>query len=207
MLAQMNTRDYKMPEQRAGLPPHIKTILVTGAGGELSTLRLLGTSSDSVGFVGQQLSRVLLDLHPNVKILATDIVLPPTLDQDEKRYKAVKADLGDIKQVESLFEGEEVGGVFALQYVAFLPESPFSLCKPIPPSISYPPRPLHCPLHLSHLPLYPIPLALLSASLYTETSPPLPTCPRLSPAPELPMTPADDILAVSCQEAARRTSN
>lgn len=57
----------------------------------------------------------MLDLYPNLRIITTDIVEPPRVIDDEKRLKVVKADLGDEKQVEALFEGEEVGGLIALQ--------------------------------------------------------------------------------------------
>ncbi|ORX36914.1 hypothetical protein BD324DRAFT_591288 [Kockovaella imperatae] len=80
------------------LPSHIKTILVSGAG----------------GFVGQELVKLLLELFPDVKLIATDIIEPPRLIDDEKRFKAIKADLGHTSQVEALFEGEQIGGVFAL---------------------------------------------------------------------------------------------
>lgn len=66
------------------------------------------------GFVGAQLTQLLLDLFPKLKIITTDIVEPPKLTQDE-RLKVVKADLGDVNQVKSLFEGEKIGGIFALQ--------------------------------------------------------------------------------------------
>jgi hypothetical protein len=69
-----------------------------------------------VGFVGAQLTQLLLDLFPKLRIITTDIVEPPKLTSDE-RLKVVKCDLGDVKQVEGLFEGEKIGGVFALQYV------------------------------------------------------------------------------------------
>jgi nucleoside-diphosphate-sugar epimerase len=69
-----------------------------------------------IGFVGAQLTQLLLDLFPKLRIITTDIVEPPKLTSDE-RLKVVKCDLGDLKQVEGLFEGEKIGGVFALQYV------------------------------------------------------------------------------------------
>jgi len=69
-----------------------------------------------IGFVGAQLTQLLLDLFPKLRIITTDIIEPPKLTSDE-RLKVVKCDLGDIKQVEGLFEGEKIGGVFALQYV------------------------------------------------------------------------------------------
>jgi hypothetical protein len=69
-----------------------------------------------IGFVGAQLTQLLLDLFPKLRIITTDIVEPPKLTSD-KRLKVVKCDLGDVKQVEALFEGEKIGGVFALQYV------------------------------------------------------------------------------------------
>ena len=69
-----------------------------------------------VGFVGAQLTQLFLDLFPKLRIITTDIVEPPKLTSDE-RLRTVKCDLGDSKQVEGLFEGEKIGGVFALQYV------------------------------------------------------------------------------------------
>jgi hypothetical protein len=42
---------------------------------------------------------------------------PPSQD----RVRAVKADLGNKAEVEALFEGEKVDGVFALQYVSLPP--------------------------------------------------------------------------------------
>lgn len=67
-----------------------------------------------LGFVGAQLTQLLLDLFPKLKIITTDIVEPPRLTSDE-RLKVVKADLGDVNQVKALFEGEKIGGIFALQ--------------------------------------------------------------------------------------------
>jgi hypothetical protein len=43
------------------------------------------------------------------------MVEPPAHD----RVRAVKADLGNRAEVEKLFEGEKVDGVFALQCVVF----------------------------------------------------------------------------------------
>lgn len=68
------------------------------------------------GFVGAQLTQLLLDLFPKLNIITTDIIEP---SQTDKRVKAVKADLGDVKQVEGLFEGQKIGGIFALQCVSF----------------------------------------------------------------------------------------
>ncbi len=67
------------------------------------------------GFVGQKLTQLLLQYAPNVKLLLTDVVQPPTFGQDESRVKAVKADLGDVSAVKALFEGENIGLVYALQ--------------------------------------------------------------------------------------------
>lgn len=64
------------------------------------------------GFVGAQLAQLLLDLFPKVKLIATDIVEPTRLDD---RMKVIKADLGDVNQVKALFDGEKIGGIFALQ--------------------------------------------------------------------------------------------
>lgn len=59
----------------------------------------------------------MLELDPKVKIIATDVVQPPAPTKDESRLKVVKADLGDVNEVKALFEGEKVGGIFALQWV------------------------------------------------------------------------------------------
>ena len=67
------------------------------------------------GFVGQQLTQLLLKLFPDVRLITTDVVQPPKLIDDEKRLRVVKADLGDTEQVKGLFAGEDVGGVYALQ--------------------------------------------------------------------------------------------
>ena len=69
------------------------------------------------GFVGQQLTRLLLQLFPNVKLITTDIVAPPAFVNDASRLRVVEADLGDINQLKGLFENETIGGVFALQSV------------------------------------------------------------------------------------------
>lgn len=69
-----------------------------------------------LGFVGQQLTELLLKHQPNVKYITTDIVQPPNLGvTDTSKLHPIKADLGDMKQVKDLFEGEDIGGVFALQ--------------------------------------------------------------------------------------------
>ncbi|WVR07278.1 hypothetical protein IAU60_004319 [Kwoniella sp. DSM 27419] len=80
------------------LPEHIKTVLVTGAG----------------GFVGQELVKLLLSLFPDLKIIATDIVEPPSHGVDPSKLVCVKADIGDAAALEELFKGEKVAGVFAL---------------------------------------------------------------------------------------------
>ncbi|KIR55878.1 NAD-dependent epimerase/dehydratase [Cryptococcus gattii Ru294] len=81
------------------LPAHVKTILVTGAG----------------GFVGQQLVKLLLELHPTVKLITTDIVQPPNHGvTDTNRLRSVKADLGRQEEIDGLLKGETIGGVFAL---------------------------------------------------------------------------------------------
>ncbi|EIW68076.1 NAD-dependent epimerase/dehydratase [Tremella mesenterica] len=81
------------------LPSHVKTVLITGAG----------------GFVGQQLTQLLLQLYPSIRLITVDINVPPTYGiTDSNKLKSVKADLGDLDQVKSLFEGETIGGVFAL---------------------------------------------------------------------------------------------
>jgi hypothetical protein len=98
------------------LPSHVETVLITGAGGVSSSA--LGEERVSAdcdpGFVGAQLTQLLLDLFPDLRIITTDIVEPPKLTSEE-RLKVVKCDLGDVKQVEGLFQGEKIGGIFALQ--------------------------------------------------------------------------------------------
>lgn len=69
------------------------------------------------GYVGQELTKLLLKVFPDVKLITTDIQAPPAFVDDASRLKTVKADLGDPEQVKSLFEGETIGGVFALQSV------------------------------------------------------------------------------------------
>lgn len=64
--------------------------------------------------MGQQLTQLLLHLFPTTKLITTDIVAPPDYLHDPSRLRPVKADLGDVAQVKGLFEGEKVGGVFAL---------------------------------------------------------------------------------------------
>lgn len=72
------------------------------------------------GFVGQQLVKLLLELHPTVKLITTDIVQPPSHGvTDTNRLKSVKADLGKQEEIDGLLKGETIGGVFALQYVLF----------------------------------------------------------------------------------------
>ncbi|KAL7421499.1 hypothetical protein Q5752_003268 [Cryptotrichosporon argae] len=78
------------------LPAHVNTVLITGAG----------------GFVGQKLTALLLDLYPALRIITTDLHAPPRLD--DARQVCVGADLGKPAEVARLFEGETVGGVFAL---------------------------------------------------------------------------------------------
>ncbi len=76
------------------------TVLVTGAG----------------GYVGQQLVQLILRTLPNISLITTDIRKPPTFGvTDESRLKAVAADLGIPEQLTSLFEGQRIQGVFALQ--------------------------------------------------------------------------------------------
>jgi hypothetical protein len=67
------------------------------------------------GFVGRELLLLLLDKFPSVNFITTDIVTPPQLTDDKIRLKVVKADLSDKAQVKALFEGEEIGAVYALQ--------------------------------------------------------------------------------------------
>ncbi|WWD02683.1 hypothetical protein V865_000724 [Kwoniella europaea PYCC6329] len=81
------------------LPSFVETVLVTGAG----------------GFVGQKLVLLLLKLYPNLRIIATDIIEPPNHGiTDTKRLRNVKADLGKPDELKGVFDGEKVGGVFAL---------------------------------------------------------------------------------------------
>ncbi|WVN88104.1 uncharacterized protein L203_103304 [Cryptococcus depauperatus CBS 7841] len=81
------------------LPSHVKTILITGAG----------------GFVGQQLVKLLLELYPHIKLTTTDIVEPPNHGvTDNGRLVTVKADLNNVAEVQKLFEGKRIDGIFAL---------------------------------------------------------------------------------------------
>lgn len=57
----------------------------------------------------------MLERFPSLRIITTDIIEPPTFTSDKSRLRVVKADLGDASQLKSLFEGETIGGVFALQ--------------------------------------------------------------------------------------------
>ena len=74
------------------------------------------TPTDKAGFVGRELALLLMHLYPKLKLITTDIVMPPTLGvEDTQRLKPVKADLGNVEEVKGLFKGEKIGGVFALQ--------------------------------------------------------------------------------------------
>lgn len=86
-----------MPLLPLQLPSHVKTVLISGAG----------------GYVGQELTKLILSTNPQVELITTDIRAPE--DHGEKRVKAVAADLSDVKQVEALLEGKRVQAVFALQ--------------------------------------------------------------------------------------------
>lgn len=79
------------------LPAHVETVLLTGAG----------------GFVGREVTKLMLELYPTLRIITTDILEPPRFT-DDSRLRCVKADLGDEAQIESLFAGEKVGGLIAL---------------------------------------------------------------------------------------------
>jgi nucleoside-diphosphate-sugar epimerase len=69
-----------------------------------------------LGFVGQKLAQLLLTHAPDVKLILTDVVQPPNFGiSDESKVKAVKADLGNMDAVKSLFQGEKVGIIYALQ--------------------------------------------------------------------------------------------
>ncbi len=82
------------------LPPHVKTILITGAG----------------GYVGQKLTQLILSAFPDVALITTDIRAPPTFGvSDEGRLKPVAADLGNPDDLHGLFAGARIQGVFALQ--------------------------------------------------------------------------------------------
>lgn len=82
------------------LPSHVKTILLTGAG----------------GFVGRELVRLLLDRFPDVSLIATDVGTPPDHDiADKNRLLCVAANLCDKSEVEKLFDGKRIQAVFALQ--------------------------------------------------------------------------------------------
>jgi nucleoside-diphosphate-sugar epimerase len=82
------------------LPSHVKTILLTGAG----------------GFVGRELVRLLLDRFPDVSLIATDVGTPPDYGiSDKNRLLCVAANLCDKNEVEQLFDGKRIQAVFALQ--------------------------------------------------------------------------------------------
>jgi hypothetical protein len=68
----------------------------------------------STGFVGREITKLLLDLDPTLRIITTDVITPPQLTTDS-RLKVVQADLGDVAAIEGLFKNEEVGGIIALQ--------------------------------------------------------------------------------------------
>ncbi|KAJ9094827.1 hypothetical protein QFC20_006805 [Naganishia adeliensis] len=81
------------------LPSHVKTILLTGAG----------------GFVGRELVRLLLDRFPDVSLIATDVGAPPDHGiADKNRLLCVAANLCDKSEVEKLFYGKRIQAVFAL---------------------------------------------------------------------------------------------
>ncbi|KAL7418008.1 hypothetical protein BDY24DRAFT_346315 [Mrakia frigida] len=86
------------------LPSHVKTVLVTGAG----------------GFVGQRLLSSLLSLYPSITVVATDMRPPPIPSRlsvsvkAEERVVSLAADLGDPISIATLFEGRKVDLVFAL---------------------------------------------------------------------------------------------
>lgn len=81
------------------LPAHVKTVLISGAG----------------GYVGQELTKLILSTNPEVELITTDISAPH--NHGSERVKPVAADLSDVKQVEGLLEGKRVQAVFALQCV------------------------------------------------------------------------------------------
>jgi nucleoside-diphosphate-sugar epimerase len=90
---------FKMAVEIA-LPSHVKTILLTGAG----------------GFVGRELVQLLLNRFPDISLIATDVGTPPGHGvTDENRLLCVAANLCDKTEVEKLFEGKRIQAVFALQ--------------------------------------------------------------------------------------------
>lgn len=59
---------------------------------------------------------MLLKHQPHVKYITTDVILPPNFGiTDKSKLNPVKADLGDMAQVEALFKDQKIGGIFALQ--------------------------------------------------------------------------------------------
>lgn len=89
-----------MSPSALALPPHVKVILITGAG----------------GFVGRELTQLILDSFSDVSLITTDIQAPPTFGiTDVNRLRPIAADLSDAKQIEELLAGQRVQAVFALQ--------------------------------------------------------------------------------------------
>lgn len=97
------------------LPAHVQTVLLTGANGKPHRGVARAPLTLAPGFVGREVTKLLLELYPNLRIITTDIVAPPRYVDDEKRLRVVQADLGKAEDLAKLFEGEKVGGVFALQ--------------------------------------------------------------------------------------------
>jgi len=78
------------------LPAHLKTVLITGAG----------------GFVGDRLTTYLLENYPDLKLILTDIRAPR--ERAGGKTVSLAADLGKPGDVAALFAQGRVDGVFAL---------------------------------------------------------------------------------------------
>ncbi len=50
--------------------------------------------ADPTGYVGQELTKLLLTLYPGLRLVTTDMNTPPTFVDDTTRLRVVKADLG-----------------------------------------------------------------------------------------------------------------
>jgi len=78
------------------LPKHLKTVLITGAG----------------GFVGDRLTTYLLTHYADIKLILCDIRAPPS--RPGGRVTCIGADLTNPTEATKLFEHGRVDGVFAL---------------------------------------------------------------------------------------------
>ncbi|EJU05678.1 NADP-binding protein [Dacryopinax primogenitus] len=78
------------------LPAHLKTILITGAG----------------GFLGDRIVTYLLTHYPDIKLVICDIKAPA--ERPGGRVTSVGADLTDPKEAEKLFSYGKIDGVFAM---------------------------------------------------------------------------------------------